>query len=136
MSSVDDAHKALLAGARASTELPMTGANLPFEKPAGGAPWVRVTVISNEPSVATLGKGGSDETDGILQIDLNFPLFEGVAAAALEAKQISLSLYPGRVLAYGTACVHLAGFANPRSTEVAGYYRHTLTINWFARLTR
>jgi hypothetical protein len=134
--TVDDIHKALLAGVRACVELPLAGTNLPFEKPTGGQPWARALVISNEPSAATLGDGGADEADGILQVDLNFPLFEGSAGVTAAAEQVRVYMRPGRILGYGDARVHLAGLAAPSSAEVSGYHRLTLTINWFARLTR
>ena len=41
------------------------------------SPWGELFFLPNQPEVATLGDSGTDAQDGILQINLSFPLNQG-----------------------------------------------------------
>ncbi len=136
-SNVEDLEKALLTAVN-SCGLGMSIAqeNAPFDKPTNGNPWAAVFILSNQPSVKTLGDGGEDEHDGILQIDLNYKLQSGRAATLTMVKTISQYFYAGRVLVYSDTSVFVSSCGKPRSREVEGWYRTTLTIEWYARIAR
>jgi hypothetical protein len=137
LSNIDDLEKALKAGVLACVSLPIAQENSSFEKPADGAPWAAVFVLPNAPSAATLGVGGQDAYDGIMQIDLNFPKLKGTASVAAAARQITDYFHVGRVLTHNGTRVHVAGAGNPRNNPDAnGYYRRSLTITWHARIDR
>jgi hypothetical protein len=136
MSNVEDLEKALLQGVLDCVDLPVAQENASFEKPADGGPWARALVLSNMPSIATKGPGGDDAHDGIIQVDLNFPLLGGTAAVAAAAHRVQAFMRPGRVLLHAGTRAHVTGCGNPRDAEVDGYFRRTLTINWRARITR
>lgn len=135
VSNVVDLEKALLTGVvGCALGMPVALENAPFDKPSG--PWAATFIIANQPSPRTLGDGGEDEHDGILQIDVNYPRLSGRAATLAMVGQITSYFYAGRALVYGATTVRVSSCGKPRSREVDGWYRTSLTIEWYARIAR
>jgi hypothetical protein len=128
---------ALLQGLGASPlSLPLAVENAPFEKPADGLPWAMATVLMNQPSVATLGSDGEDAHDGILQVDLNYPMLTGEAAVTAKADQLASFFKAGERLSYQSVELTVLSCGRSRGREVNGYYRVSVTVSWFARVPR
>lgn len=129
--------KALLASISSSPLALSYGAdNSPFDKPVGATPWAAVFIMTNQPSVATMGYDGQDAHDGILQIDLNYPLLTGEAAVSAKADELHDFYKAGKRFASADAEVTIASCGRSRGREVDGWYRVSMTISWFARVAR
>ena len=116
--------------------LPCAVENSPFEKPTDQSPWASAFVLPNQPSVATLGSEGQDAHDGILQIDLNYPLMTGEAAVTAKADELSDFFKAGKRLAHSGVELTVASCGRSRGREVDGWYRVSMTVTWFARVSR
>lgn len=110
--------------------------NVPFEKPAPNTPWAAVSVIPGPARVASLGDGGEDEHLGVLQIDLNYPLRQGEVAQNVKADVIASYFQAGRALVSGGTTVTVVSCAKSAAREVDGWYRVSMSINWYARARR
>lgn len=129
--------KALMQGVKDSPlALPYAAENSPFDKPTGQSPWSAVHVFNNQPSVATLGAEGQDAHDGILQIDLNYPLNTGEAAVTAKADELTDFFKAGKRLAHSGVELTVASCGRSRGREVDGWYRVSMTVTWFARVSR
>ncbi|URA07003.1 tail terminator protein [Xanthomonas phage Elanor] len=129
--------KALMQGVKDSPlALPYGVENAPFEKPADQSPWAKTFVLMNQPSVATLGSEGQDAHDGILQIDLNYPLNTGEAAVTAKADELTDFFKAGKRLAHSGVELTVTSCGRSRGREVEGWYRVSMTVAWFARVSR
>lgn len=128
---------ALMQGVEDSPlDLPCAVENSPFEKPMDQSPWASAFVLPNQPSVATLGSEGQDAHDGILQIDLNYPLMTGEAAVTAKADELSDFFKAGKRLAHGGVELTVVSCGRSRGREVDGWYRVSMTVTWEARVPR
>lgn len=116
--------------------LPLAVENAKFDKPTDGSPWAAVFIIPNQPSVATLGDEGEDAHDGIVQIDLNYPLGKGEAAVRAKADQVASFFKAGKRLPYQGVFATVSSCGRSRGREVDGWYRVSMTVTWFARVPR
>jgi hypothetical protein len=129
--------KALMQGVQDSPlALPCAVENAPFDKPTDQSPWASAFVLMNQPSVATLGAEGQDAHDGVLQIDLNYPLMTGEAAVTAKADELSDFFKAGKRLANSGVELTVASCGRSRGREVDGWYRVSMTVTWFARVSR
>lgn len=110
--------------------------NSPFNKPTDQSPWAAVHLLPNQPSVATLGDEGQDAHDGIMQIDLNYPLNTGEAAVTAKADELTDFFKAGKRLAHSGVELTVASCGRSRGREVDGWYRVSMTVTWFARVSR
>lgn len=120
----------------APLSLPCAYENSPFEKPADQSPWASAFVRFNQPSPATLGHEGQDAHDGILQIDLNYPLMTGEAAVTAKADELSDFFKAGKRLAHSGVELTVVSCGRSRGREVDGWYRVSMTVTWEARVPR
>ncbi len=128
---------ALIQGIEASPlALPYSIENAPFDKPEDKSPWASVFVITNQPSVATLGQDGQDSHTGIMQVDLSYELLTGEAAVNAKADELSSFFTAGKRFAYQGIEVTISSCGRSRGREVNGWWRVSMTIAWFARVTR
>jgi hypothetical protein len=116
--------------------LPYAAENAPFTKPTDQSPWAAVHVLENQPSVATLGDEGQDAHDGIMQIDLNYPLLTGEAAVTAKADELNDFFKAGKRLVHSGVELTVASCGRSRGREVDGWYRVSITVTWFARVAR
>jgi hypothetical protein len=137
MSDSTDLEKALLQGVvDCGIGLPIAQDNTPFERPADGSPWARAFVVLNQPRPATLGDGGEDGYTGFTQVDLNYPLNSGTADVIAKAAELERFFFAGRRLNYGQTQATVSSCGRSRGREVDGWYRVSVTIMWFARVSR
>lgn len=116
--------------------LPFAVENAPFDKPEDKSPWASTFVLMNLPSVATLGSEGQDAHDGILQIDLNYPLMTGEAAVTAKADELTDFFKAGKRLAHLGVELIVTSCGRSRGREVDGWYRVSMTVSWSARVPR
>ena len=129
--------EALMQGVEDSPlSLPYAVENAPFDKPTDQSPWAAAFVLMNQPSVATLGDEGQDGHDGFLQIDLNYPLMTGEAAVTAKADELTDFFKAGKRLAHSGVELTVASCGRSRGREVDGWYRVSMTVTWFARVSR
>ena len=115
--------------------VPTAYENKNFE-PDNSNAWAAVSLVPNQPSVATLGDSGTDSHDGFLQIDLNYPLDGGDGDALAKADEIRTHFKAGAKFSYGGQTVVISSCGRSRGREVQGMYQIILTINWYARTAR
>lgn len=104
--------------------------------PDNDSAWAAVSIVPNQPSVATLGDDGTDNHDGFLQIDLNYPLNGGDGAVLAKADEIRAYFKAGARFRYGGQTVVITSCGRSHGREVRGMYQMILTINWYARTAR
>lgn len=136
LSDAEDIEKALLTALQQLLLMPIAAANASFTRPTDGEPWAQVHFMPEDVQVATLGLGGKDRHVGLLQVDVNLPPLAGTAQASTVVGDLRRAFYLGRVLTYGATSVRVTSFKGPRSREVGGYYRRSVTITWQAEIDR
>lgn len=100
------------------------------------SPWAELFFISNQPDVATLGSVGTDAQDGLIQLNLNFPLNKG-RKATREAIELLSSYYTaGRSFSYQNQSVSIRSCGAGNGRNVDGWYQTIITITWKARTPR
>lgn len=109
--------------------------NTKFDKPTG-SPWCSVFILPNQPSVASLGAGGTDAHTGIMQVDINYPLASGEADIVADADTVAAHFTAGRRLVYNAQEVIVRSCGRSRGRSVDGWYRISLTIDWYAQTPR
>jgi len=123
---------ALLADGPLETAYP----NTKFSPPASGVPWAQVFLLANQPFVGSLGSSGEDEMSGILQIDLHYPLGEGVFDLNAAYDVIRDNFKAGTYLTYSTQWVLINSCGMEPPMSEGAYYKGMITIEWETRLTR
>jgi hypothetical protein len=90
MSAFAKIDAALIAGFRAGAFF--SDSNVAFENRDFTQPtteWAKVTNMPNVPSPSSIGSNGSDENDGVFQVDLYFPQNTGKGLALAKADAIA-----------------------------------------------
>jgi len=115
--------------------LPTAYEGVSFE-PASGADWAAVFVLPaiNEP--ITLGIGGEDEEEGILQIDFNVPEGDTTAGLLGYADTVQSVMVAGQSFTQNTTSVYIRNVDRTNIRAVDGWLRITLNIIWYSRYTR
>lgn len=116
--------------------LPTQYPNMPFEKPSAQEPWARAFILPNTPYVATLGAEGEDGHDGIMQVDLNYPLETGEADVMSKADQFDDFFKAGKRLVHGGVSLTVTSCGRSDGREVDGWYRVSISVAWTSRVAR
>ncbi len=109
--------------------------NRPFTPPKD-EPWATFWFFPVQPVVASLGAGGADEQRGFAQIDLNYPQGDGVADIGAKAVAIGIVFKAGARFAYSGQEVVILSCGCSEGRIVNGYYRVSITIQFYAHITR
>lgn len=105
--------------------------NTPFEPQAGTA-YQRVTLLAAAPDNPTYG-GSFYREQGILQIDLMYPLSDGTAAAAARAELIRAAFKRGTSMASGSVTVIIDKTPEVSSGRVEGErWCVPVKVRWYA----
>lgn len=99
-------------------------------------PWAKVSIIPNQPSAASLGEDGTDEHDGIMQIDLNYPLKNGNGQVLEKAEEIRALFKAGYSKTHNQQAITVRSCGYNSGSESEGYFRVIVTIQWYARTPR
>ena len=100
------------------------------------APWAELYFLSIQPSVATLGDSGTDAQDGLLQINLYFPLNQGRKATRGAIEMLCAYYKAGRSFSYQGQSVSTRSCGAGNGRNVDGWYQTIITITWKARTSR
>lgn len=134
--SLDNVQRALIGAV--STQLgaiPTAYENEKFTKPSD-AKWAEVFFLPNVPSVETLGADGEDRTDGLVQINMNYPVGTGGAAARNDFESIRAAFPAGARPAYNGQEAVILSCGRSSGRVVDGWYRVSITISWYALIPR
>lgn len=134
--SLDNVQRALIgAVATQLAAIPTAYENEKFTKPSD-AKWAEVFFLPNDPSVETLGAGGEDRTDGLVQINMNYPVGTGGAAARNDFEGIRAAFPAGARPAYNGQEAVILSCGRSSGRVVDGWYRVSITISWYALIPR
>lgn len=109
--------------------------NKQFTPPAD-APWASVFFLPNNPSVATLGPDGTDEVDGFLQVDLNYPPDTGTADIDAKYDAMRLVFPAGARFTYSGTEVIIKSCGRSQGRVVGSFYRVSATIMFYSHINR
>ena len=98
--------------------------------------WLQFNNVRSESNPATLGDAGEDNHLGFFQIDINYPANKGSKAVLEKADQFSSYYTAGKSLVYNAQEVKVLSCSLSPGRYVGGYYRTSLTVNYYARTTR
>lgn len=98
--------------------------------------WARVL---NERAVngpVTLGDAGQDDHRGFLQVDINYPEGKGTGQVLQKADELLSYFKAGLSVSYNGQTVTVLSTSLSPGRVVGGYYRVTVTINYYSRTNR
>lgn len=134
--SLDNVQRALItAVANSLSGVPTGYENEPFEPPSGEK-WAQVYFLPNAPSVETLGAEGMDRVDGVVQIDLNYPVQTGGALARTDFETIRAAFPAGARPVHSGQEVTIRSCGRSAGRVVDGWFRVSITIVWYALIPR
>lgn len=106
-----------------------------FTPPASGK-WAAIYNLRAGTSVASLGVGGQDDHDGVLQIDLSVPENSGTETLLTDADAMRAYFIGGRHLIYSGQCVVVRRCDVSPIRQVDGYLRISASVTYQSRSTR
>jgi hypothetical protein len=109
--------------------------NMPFDPPKD-EPWAQIFFVPNQPSVATLGSDGEDETDGFVQINLNYPQGNGTQAIEAKFDAIRNVFTAGARFSYSGDVAVIRSCGRSQGRVVNGSYQIVVTIMFYAHINR
>lgn len=120
----------------ASLGLPIAHEGKDFAPPSTNSPWCAWFNIPASTDVASLGAGGADETVGIFQIDLNYPINSGTAGILASVQKLRDYFVAGRRLTYLTQCVKVDRVTRNNLRPVDGWQQINVSVYYSATTTR
>lgn len=134
--SLKDVHTALRAAVvSALGSISTAYENVPFV-PTANTKWAQVFFLPNDPSVSTLGAGGTDAVDGIVQITVNYPEGTGDDGPDNDTETMRGLFYAGRYLTSGSQTVKIVACGRGEGQLKDGWFSVPITITWQAWITR
>jgi len=115
--------------------LAYTTENVAYE-PTAGTPWAELYIIQNQPSVGSLGPGGYDDTDGFMQINLNYPQGVGAGAAKQKATDIRDYFLAGTRFTYSGQELVIFSCGRGPARNVDSWYQIPITVFWRSWVSR
>lgn len=103
--------------------------NLPF-KPQQGTAYVELRVLPND--ITPLSLSGSDETDGVFRVLLNWPRDGGAIPAKQKADEILARFPVGQRVDYDGQRVHVTATQRANGVAEDGWFRLVLSITYRA----
>lgn len=98
--------------------------------------WLALHDIPVSTTPVTVGDKGEDEALGIFQIDVNMPSGRGTGPTLQKADEIASMFTSGKSLLYNAQEVRVRRTEINPGRRVGGYYRISVSINYFARFQR
>ena len=109
--------------------------NAAFTTP-NNAPWLRATLLSMPDLPVTLGNGGYNVADGVLQIDIFEPKDAGDIPAFNTLALMESVFKTGAYLAYNGQKVRINSAPSRIGAEDSSWWRWIIDINFTAYFTR
>ncbi|MDH4581374.1 hypothetical protein E8F20_05725 [Pseudomonas sp. BN415] len=128
---------ALVAGlTSAALGIPTAGEGKNFTPPAVTAPWAAWFNLPASTDVASNGSGGMDETVGVFQVDLNYPLNDGIGNILAAVQKLRDYFVAGRRLVYQGQCVKVERVTRNNLRPVNGWQQINVSIYYSATTIR
>ncbi|WP_330113912.1 phage tail terminator-like protein [Pseudomonas sp. JS3066] len=128
---------ALVAGLTAAAlGIPTANEGKDFTKPAVSLPWASWFNLPADTDVASLGQGGMDETVGVFQVDLNYPLNDGTGNILAAVQKLRDYFVAGRRLVYQGQCVKVERVTRNNLRPVNGWQQINVSIYYSANTVR
>jgi hypothetical protein len=135
--SANDIDAALIAAYQASgLGLPTAYDGEEFTPPANGSAWARVTQLPSGNEIRSLGVGGMDRQQGILQIDFSTELGSGRATLLGYVQAMFDQFVGGQSFTSGGQAVRIRIAERSNIREADGYQRVTVSVYWEANTIR
>lgn len=104
--------------------------------PPDNEEWAALFFIPASSEADTQGTQGSDRWDGIVQIDLNYPLDSGESSILAKADAIIQQFKAGTKLLYSGQAVTLKASGRNQGSIVNSQYRISITAGWYSFVSR
>lgn len=104
--------------------------------PPRSAKWCKLTFMPVSAEVATLGAGGRDRHDGLLQVALYYPVNTGEAAAAADYETLRAAFTAGARFAYGGSTAAVLACERTHGRESDGWWVVVSSVRFYAMLNR
>ena len=98
--------------------------------------WAKVTFVSVQPFVTTLGAGGDDRVTGYLQVDLNVPQDSSVGDLDSWIESLRAEFVAGKGYPYGGTVTTIINAGPNAGSVFDNWYRKSVTITYRADLPR
>lgn len=115
--------------------LPTAYEGIDFEPPAA-ADWAALSIIPAINAPTTLGKGGQDQEDGILQIDFFTVFGKSTDALLTYANTVQTGMVSGMSLLYDDTTVWISAVERTNVRTDDGWLRITINVVYLSRFTR
>lgn len=109
--------------------------NAPVAKSAG-TKWARVWFFPSDQVPATIGVSGYNRIDGILQINLNYPVGVGDSAARSDVATVLAGFELGQNLTRNSQRVRVKSCSGTQGRNVDDLWRISITVGWYAQIAR
>lgn len=128
---------ALVSGLTAAAlGIPTANEGKNFTPPSVSLAWAAWFNLPADTDVASLGTGGMDETVGIFQVDLNYPLNDGTGNILAQVQKLRDYFVAGRRLVYQGQCVHIERVTRNNLRPVNGWQQINVSIYYSANTIR
>ncbi|WP_061238172.1 phage tail terminator-like protein [Ectopseudomonas composti] len=107
-----------------------------FKPPSPTTAWADWFNLPASTDVASLGVGGNDETTGIFQVNLNYPLNDGTANILSAVQKLRDYFVAGRRLVYQGQCVKVERVTRNNLRPVDGWQQINVSIYYSAYTIR
>ena len=104
-------------------------------KPVQGKPWMYFRYMPVDERIGTLGPGGYDTAEGMVQIDVNYPDGAGEAASRQTINDLRNCFRP-QTVAYAQQGVTILSRSRAGGRSANGFYLIPFTVRWRAQITR
>ena len=118
-----------------ATGYPTKWPNAPFRVP-NDAPWLRATIIDMNDSVRTLGSGGRNRIDGLLQLDVFVPKNSGDVVLMGIVDQLGAIFQSGKELTHNGQVVRINSASNREGMDEETWYRRIIEVDFYSFETR
>lgn len=104
-------------------------------KPTPTKPWLAFHFMPVDERIATLGPEGYDVANGLVQIDVNYPIGAGESDSRKTINLLRACFKP-QILVFDLQEVIILSRSRAGGRQTDGFYRIPFTVRWRAHLTR
>lgn len=108
--------------------------NVPFT-PLAGKPWMFYRFLHSEETPRTLGVTGNDQVDGMIQIDVNYPINAGEGTSRKTINELRACFHPQSISTYGQP-VTIISRSKSGGNSVNNFYKIPFTVRWRSQIAR
>ena len=108
--------------------------NVPFSPPAG-KPWMFYRFLHSDEKPRTLGVTGNDEVNGLIQIDVSYPLNAGEADSRETINALRTCFHPQTISTYGQP-VTIISRGKSGGSSANNFYTIPFTVRWRSQIAR